>query len=371
MPTLRLLSAGEGEGHNGEVFCCAYTPDGTFILSGGWDGYLRLWDAASGGAVSALQAGSKAISACAVSPDGNSWLSGSMEGLFTAWDPVSHQVRHSSVAHIRPISGICFSPDGKQLATASWDRQVIVRANGKERQGRTLSGHTDVVAGCCFLRDGKRLVSWSHDGTLRLWDIDHGRSTATLRGHADRIVWAALSPDDRWAASAGRDGLLKLWDVQSQAETAALKLAELRTCFFLPDGSSLIVADAKGQMQMLSVPGLEVATEVGLGVRALCGAMAPSGLQVALGAEDGRIHLVAVEGMEGMVLPVTATESLKPAASVLGRLLGKKPTTAYRYTCPSCRHTGEVAALPSDSFPCAKCRRPLRLGGPVRQLVPQ
>jgi WD40 repeat protein len=371
MATLRMLPAGGGEGHQGEVFCCAYTPDGTFVLSGGWDGYLRLWDATSGAAVSALQAGAKPISACAVSPDGSSWLSGSMEGLFTAWDPVSHQVRHSSVAHIRPISCICFSPDGKQLATSSWDRQVIVGAAAKERQGRTLSGHTDIVAGCCFLRDGKHLLSWSHDGTLRLWDTEYSRSTVTLRGHGDRVVWAAVSPDDLWAASAGRDGQLKLWDLQSRAETAGLKLGELRTCFFLPDGSTLAVADAKGWMQLLSVPGLDVLTELGLGVRPLCGAVAPSGLQLALGGEDGQIHLVAVEGMENTPLTVTATEKVEPAGSVLGRLLGKKPTTAFHYTCPSCRHAGKVTALPSDTFRCEKCRRLLRLHRKARQLQPQ
>jgi WD40 repeat protein len=371
MPTLRLLDAEGGEGHQGEVFCCAYTPDGNFVLSGGWDGYLRLWNAASGAAVSALQAGPKAISACAVSPDGHSWLSGSMEGMFTAWDPVSHQVRHNSVAHIRPISGICFSPDGKRMATCSWDRQVIVRGVGKERDGRTLSGHTDIVAGCCFLREEKQLLSWSHDGTLRLWEAELGRSLATLRGHSDRVVWAGVSPDDRWAASAGRDGQLKLWDLGTRAEAAGHEGEEWRTCFFLPDGSSLVAADAKGQMQVLSVPALEVQADVGLEVRALCGALAPSGTQLALGAEDGRVHLVAVDGLEDTPLTVTATEIRKATASVLGRLLGKKATTAYRYTCPTCRHAGEVAAEPGASFPCGKCRRPLRLAVQVRQLQPQ
>jgi hypothetical protein len=372
MRTLQLLPGSAGEGHQGEVFACAYTPDGAFVLSAGWDGCLRLWDAAGGAAVTCLQAASKAVSACAVAPDGSAWFSGCMEGLFSAWDPISHQLKNRFVAHIRPISAICFSPEGKHLATASWDRQVCIRPANREREGRTLSGHTDIVAGCRFTPDGRQVLSWSHDATLRLWDAELGRCTATLKGHRDRVVWASLSADGLWAASASRDGHLKLWDLQTQAEAAGVKLGELRACFFLLDAASLVTVDAQGWMLLLSVPGLEVQAELGVGASVLCGELAPSGAQLVLGGEDGRLHFVGVEGLEEVPLVVTATRSLRPAPSVLGRLLGKpKRVHAYQYTCPTCRHAAEMAAPSRDAFACPKCGRPLRLSAAERQLQPQ
>src|SRR4051794_6250807 len=153
--TLRLLdAAATTERHDGEVYSCAYTPDGAFVLTGGWDGYLRLWDMASGDVRVSLAASPKPLSCSACSPDGLNWFSGSMEGLFTIWDGVSQQPLQSFVAHPRPISGIAFAPDGQRLATASWDRAVTLRKLGKEREGRTLSGHADIVAGCRFTVDG-------------------------------------------------------------------------------------------------------------------------------------------------------------------------------------------------------------------------
>jgi WD40 repeat protein len=369
MKALRVCLPGPGKGHEGEVFSCAYTPDGAFVLSGGWDGHLRLWEAASGAVVTALQAGPKPLSACAVAPDRSSWLSGSMEGQLTVWDPVTHQPRLTFMAHIRPISAIRHAPDGKLLATASWDRQVALRAAGTEREGRTLTGHGDIVADCRFTPDGKQLLSWSHDRTLRLWDVEAGRCAAVFEGHKDRVVSAGLSPNGRWAVSASRDGMLKLWDLRQQAESARLRLSELRACFVLPDAASVVTVDSRGWLLLLGVPGMEVQAELGSGLKVLCGELAPSGAQIALGCEDGRVHFVGVDGLEESPLVVPATKSFRHKATALGRLLGKsKLTAAYQYTCPACRHPGEVDAVRAEAFPCRSCRRLLRLDSNSRQL---
>ena len=101
--SLRLISGPETGKHDGEVLACAYTPDGSFVLSAGWDGHLRLWEASSGARLTALRVGPKPVSACAVSTDGKRWLSGSMEGMVATWDAHSHQMLGLSVVHTRPV----------------------------------------------------------------------------------------------------------------------------------------------------------------------------------------------------------------------------------------------------------------------------
>lgn len=369
-----LPAESAAERHNGEVYGCTYTPDGAFVLSGGWDGYLRLWDAATGVPRVSLQASPKPLSCCACSPDGTRWLSGSMEGLLSVWDGVSLQPLLTFVAHTRPISGICFSPDGERLATCSWDRHVTLRLVGKEREGRNLLGHRDIVTGCAFTPDGGRLLSWSHDGTVKVWDVSHLQEVATLNAHRDRVTWVSLAPDGRFAASGGRDGQLCWWDLERLSLVSAVNLgAELRTCFCLLDGEHLVAGDAAGRLFLLAVPSFEAVTQVQTPARAISGALAPTGTQVALGGEDGLVHRIAIDGLDDSPLVVVARPQLRDDPTLLDRFFGKsRVKRIFRLCCPGCRHALELVQLPADRIACPSCHRPLRVAGgtPALERVP-
>lgn len=373
VPALRLIAADSvKERHNGEVYSCAYTPDEAFVLSGGWDGYLRLWDANTGTPRLSLAASPKPLSSCACSPNGKQWLSGSMEGLLTIWDGVSMQSLLSFIAHTRPISAICFAPDGQVMATSSWDRQVTLRKVGKEREGRILTGHRDIVAGCCFTPDNKWLVSWSHDATIKVWDVNHHQEVVTLTGHKDRVTCLALSPDGRHALSGGRDGALCLWNLERFGLLGSIDLgAEVRACFFLLDAATVVIADAVGRLFLMSVPSFETQTQVQTPFRAISGALAASGSRLALGGEDGLVHLVAIEGMEESPMVVVAQPRFKDEPTLLDRFFGKtRVKRSFVFTCPNCRNEMDLPQLPSDLLPCSRCHRPLRVSSRSPELQP-
>lgn len=371
MGSLRLLATGTSvEGHGGEVFCCAYSADGAFLLTAGWDGYLRLWEGSTGTPVSALQASPKPLSSCALSPDGKLWVSGSMEGMVAFWDAHTHQAKFTFAAHTRPVSCLRYTPDGQHLVTASWDRTICLRKAGREREGKTLGGHEDIVAGCRFTPDGRHLVSWSYDTTVRLWDVDLGRQLGTLGKHADRVTAGAVSPNGRWAASGGLDGRVKLFDLYAGTETAAVdRPAEVRGCFFLLDGETLVTVDAEGWVTLFNVPALEPQAELGTGVKTQSADLAPCGTLFALGGEDGHVHLVAVDGLDDIALVAFTVPCTLQKKSGLGGFFGKTTLIpAHRYTCPICQKASEVEKLPGQPVACRHCGRRLQLHSTARQL---
>jgi WD40 repeat protein len=356
-------------GHGGEVFSCTYTPDGTQVLSGGWDGHLRLWEAKSGAHLTGFKAGDKAISACAVSPDNLRWFSGSLDGMLSTWDPMNQQRVSVFLAHTRPISSIVFDPEGQVIATSSWDRSVSLWRMTRERESRQLSGHQDIVAGCRFTPDGKSVLSWSHDGSLRLWDAVQAKQSGQLPGHEHKISAAAISPEGRFAASAARDGVLRLWDLGARAELAACNLKyEARSLFFLLDGESLVSVEANGRVAILSTPQLSELGELNIRLPLQCAALAPGGEQIALGCDDGKLRFLFVEGLEDSAFYVTATRTSHRTTTVLGRFFGKTQIRhAYTCICPVCRNSFQ---LPDDSTQksrhCPNCKRRLRLNAATR-----
>lgn len=365
MSNLRLLASIPGaSGHNGEVFCCTFTHDGNYVLSGGWDGQLRLWESTSGTQAAAFQASHKPISACAASPDSKQFVSGCLEGFLNRWDTATHERVSKFLAHSRPLSAITYAKDSNQLATASWDRSLILWDLRRERDGHTLGEHADIVAGCRFIPGGRSLLSWSHDGTLGIWDVAASRQLARLTGHNDRVTAGAVSPDGTRAASGSRDQTLKLWDLQTQRELASCDLAaEVKACCFLLDGETLVAVDAHGRITVHAVPELDIRAELATRLPVQCADLAPSGGRIALGCENGQVRLVAVEGFDSAPLVVTAIPTSKRTATALQRLFGKHKTIqAYVCSCPVCRHSIELSASDSaQPLPCPGCQRQLRI----------
>ena len=162
-----------------------------------------------------------------------------------------------------------------------------------------MSGHKDIVAGCRFTADGGRLLSWSYDGTLRLWDVASGREERLLRGHEDRVTAAAPSPDGREPFPAAATAPSTLGPVLRRLRAVDRRPAEVRACFFLLDGASVAVVDAAGGVALLSTPPTwrwrPSRKPAG---RPQAADLSPSGLELALACDDGRVRLLALDGLE-------------------------------------------------------------------------
>jgi WD40 repeat protein len=370
VPKLRLLAGGPGiKGHQGEVFACAFTPDGNFVLSAGWDGHLRLWEVSSGQPVGGLRAGSKPLSACTVSPGGKYWLSGSLDGVLSVWDAAAGQCVKTYVAHTRPISMMLFGDEPTTLITASWDRHILRWNLERDRESQPIGEHEDCVAGCRLLPDGNRLVSWAHDGTVAVWSLETLERLALLKGHADRVSAAAVSPDGCWIASGSRDGHVVLWDREKGQKAGGTRIhGDVRGCLFLLDGQSLLVIDETGRVSLWQLPQLVETSVLDLAAPVYCAELDPTGSIVAVGTGEGQVCLVAVDGFDQAPLIVTPTRTSRRTATALQRLFGSSTLKrTYQCTCPVCRNTFELPqAAPGLPAGCPHCRRRLRLGALTR-----
>lgn len=110
----------------------------------------------------------------------------------------------------------------------------------------------------CGPRGGLVAAAFAPQGQIAVWDAATGRERRLgLPDPARHITRIAISPDQRWLAAASwrpaeRTGVLELW------ELATARVHTLRTDFtmpapavaFLPDGFTLVSADAIGHVQL-------------------------------------------------------------------------------------------------------------------------
>ena len=227
------------KGHSAIVTSVAFSPDSARLASTSEDpqrigrgdaGELKLWDAATGQEILALEGHKFRVTSAVFNPDGTRLASASNDQTVRLWDVATGQelltLKKPSggfSGSSNRSTGLAFSPDGTRLAAGSgatvkvWDA-----ATGKELL--KLSGHTGAVFSVAFSPDGTRLASASDDQTVKVWNAVTGQEMLTLTGHISRVNSVAFSPDGTRLASASRDQTVKLWDTRSWAPEQKVQL---------------------------------------------------------------------------------------------------------------------------------------------------
>jgi WD40 repeat protein len=123
------------DGHTNSVFAVNFTPDGKYLISGGRDAHIRIWDAVN-----------------------------------------EYQLTDDIAAHYFAINAICFSPDGKHFATCSLDKSIklwstsdfqLLKVIDKSRH----AGHGTSVNKLLWVAQEGILLSASDDRSISSWNL--------------------------------------------------------------------------------------------------------------------------------------------------------------------------------------------------------
>lgn len=109
------------EGHDKEgILCVAFSPDGSQVISGGYDKAICVWDIKTGKEVRRIDGHSAVVGSVAVSRDGRRILSCSGKNVYL-WDAVTGKKLHQFTGHTLSVSEVDFSPDGRYAVSGSQD----------------------------------------------------------------------------------------------------------------------------------------------------------------------------------------------------------------------------------------------------------
>lgn len=276
--------------HPGKTIAVTYSPDGKYLASGGWDRFIRIWNADTGAAVAAWEAHDPAVWALTYSTEGTQLLSSGRDGKVALWDVAAQEEIQRFDGHTAGVYKFVWLQREGRLLTASFDKSVRewdVRT-GREVRKLTLEAE---VHGLTVAPDGKTFALATERGAVSIYD----RFNNLVRiwdAHSTGIDHLAYAPDGKTLASGGWDSKAILWNAADGGKLHTLEhTAGVWPAVFSPDGKLVATGSNNGRIALWN-------TATGEKVRDLEGhtqgvplvAFRPDGAVLASVAHDGTLR---------------------------------------------------------------------------------
>ncbi|XP_017822568.3 periodic tryptophan protein 2 homolog isoform X2 [Callithrix jacchus] len=213
------------QGHFNSMVTLAYSPDGQYIVTGGDDGKVKVWNTLSGFCFVTFTEHSSGVTGVTFTATGYVVVTSSMDGTVRAFD--LHRYRNfRTFTSPRPTQFSCVAVDasGEIVSAGAQDSfEIFVWSMQTGRLLDVLSGHEGPISGLCFNPMKSILASASWDKTVRLWDMfDSWRTKETLALTSDALA-VTFRPDGAELAVATLNSQITFWDPENAVQTGSIE----------------------------------------------------------------------------------------------------------------------------------------------------
>jgi len=245
-------------GHDGPVLGVAAFHETPFIVSGGTDTRLMIWNTETGECVRTLIGHAEAVTAVALADEGRTIVSGGADGALRFWDTLTGALCAGAEGQAGPVSVLVALPNsdevlvGMQKAHSS----AVAFQLFNYRSGTLVRAFeetpTDVI--CAALLEGGQLLTGSRDGKVTQWDVNSGGVVNVSETHPNSAV-EALAPHGGYAVLAALPHQLIVWNLAAQQASCALDDVKepISQIMITPDSRRVVVGCADGTVYVYRV----------------------------------------------------------------------------------------------------------------------
>jgi WD40 repeat protein len=205
------------KGHESEVLCGAFRPEGNFFVTSDKNGNCSAWSSRDLAPIWTMKNQTGTVTALTFSNDGRRLISGDMDGYLKTWDPTTGKllstcrVDNSQFDMLRRIVAVDDIPDSEDVVVLA-ATGPIQRWNVSLGQCKRLFENQPSSNRCLALSpDGKTLASGATDGSISVWDVGSAVRLKTWSAHASGVSNLWFAADGSRFASVGWDGVMNVW----------------------------------------------------------------------------------------------------------------------------------------------------------------
>jgi len=168
------------------------------------------------------------IRAINFSNSGNFIVSGGKDSLLVVWNSKSGLPLFEAKPHSGIILSVKFSPNDKFIASAATDKNVVITDSKTGEIITVFKGHTDDVLDVEFI-DDNLIATCSADGSIIIWELSLGKKINQWSAHKTWVRDISVSPNRTKILSCGDDGRIKRWDISNLANIQLLSEQKVAT----------------------------------------------------------------------------------------------------------------------------------------------
>ena len=209
--------------HGERVSSVGFSPDGTRVVTAGYDKTARVWKTSDGSLFFPPLPHNHRVDFACYRPDGSAILtttSGEGElSVSTLWNATSGESITKFTNHRSwYVLHVDFHPSGDRVCCAgsvtaiNWDLETGAATTSALR-------HRGMVSQVRFSPDGHLLATASWDNTARVWDAATGQPVSPPIKHRDWVTSVEFSPDSDQLITASRDGTSRIVDLTTMLES--------------------------------------------------------------------------------------------------------------------------------------------------------
>jgi WD40 repeat protein len=162
-----------------------WSSDGRFVVTTGTDGFVHVWDAASGRLLATLRGHVGRVQSPSFARRSDLVVTAGADHTARVWD-VAKRKQVARLEGDAPITAAAFSPDETRVVTGDAAGVTEVWDWRHEKLLGALPMHAALVTSVSYSPDGRRILSSSNDSTAKIYACDTCGSLDRLRDLVNR-----------------------------------------------------------------------------------------------------------------------------------------------------------------------------------------
>ncbi|BFZ21042.1 hypothetical protein BsWGS_24082 [Bradybaena similaris] len=235
-------------GHEGDIFCGKFSPDGQLVASAGFDRLIYFWTVyGECDNIAVLKGHTGAIMEEQFSTDGSMLFSASTDKTLAVWDIETGDRMRKLKGHQTFVNTVSAARRGPQLLCSGSDDGTVKTWDARKKGTVNTFQCTYQVTAVTFNDTAEQIISGGIDNELKVWDLRKNAILYRMRGHSDTVTGLEISPEGSYLLSNSMDNTLRIWDVRPFApQERCVKIMSghqhtfeknLLRCAWSPDGS--------------------------------------------------------------------------------------------------------------------------------------